>query len=171
MSNSVKDYRVNGRPVSEFDLAILLAGQFGLPAPFLAGEMRACQQAREIVPHMVTVQTKEGLSDLSALHLAPSEARRLIRERSAEAVERANAGEFAPVVWPGPYRLEIQMRAESYKPEQAGPGMEFVNRHTMAWHARDFASVFEFATYSRVPQGQAFLTPRDWRRSFRGRKG
>jgi D-amino peptidase len=169
MSNTIKDYRVNGVPTSEFDLSILLAGHFGIPAPFFAGEMLACQQAKEIVPNIVTVETKEGMGVLCALHLAPVEARRLIREKSVEAVERANAGEFKPVVWKAPYKLEVEMRAEAYKPEQAGPGKEWIDRRTMAWYAADIASVFDFSVYDKKPAGRAFITPADWKRRHKKR--
>ncbi|MCW8130259.1 MAG: M55 family metallopeptidase [Planctomycetota bacterium] len=169
MSNSITDYRVNGVPTSEFDLSILLAGHFGIPAPFFAGEMRACAQAKEIVPNIVTVETKEGMGVLCALHIAPVEACRLIREQSAEAVAKANAGAFEPVVWKAPYKLEVQMRDETYKPEQAGPGKEWINRHTMAWYAQDLLSVFEFSVYDRQPAPKARCTPDIWKRAHKKR--
>lgn len=169
MSGSVKDYRLNGKPVSEFDLSILLAGHFGIPAPFFSGDNLACKQAREIVPNIVTAETKEGMGVLCALHKSPLEARRLIRERSAEAVQRANAGAFEPVVWKAPYKLEAEMRAETYKSEKAGPGMEWINRRTMAWYGADLVSVFDFSFYNKVPQGRGFITPAEWKRRHKKR--
>jgi D-amino peptidase len=169
MTSSIKDYRVNGKATSEFDLSILLAGHFGIPAPFFAGEMRACQQAKEIVPNIVTVETKEGMGVLCALHLSPVEARRRIREMSADAIKRANSGEFEPVVWKGPYKLEVEMRAETYKPEQAGPGKEWIDARTMAWYAADFPSVFDFAVYDKKPLAKSFITPVEWRRRHKKR--
>lgn len=169
MSRSVKDYRVNGRAASEFDLSILLAGHFGLPAPFFSGEVRACRQAHEIVPNIVTVETKEGMSIECALHLAPVEARRRIRAGAADAIERANTGEFEPVVWQAPYRVKIEMRGETYKAEQAGAGMEWVNPRTMAWHARDIAAVFDFAVYGKAPGKAAAISPAQWRSAHKKR--
>ena len=167
MSLETKDYRINGVATSEFDLAILLAGQFGLPAPFLSGEKLACAQGRELVPNMVTVETKEGMGVLCALHRMPGEVRKEIRAKSAEAVRRTNKGEFAPVVWKAPYKLEIELRGETYKPADAGPGMEWIDARTMAWFAKDFASVFEFSVYNKKPQAAAFVTPAEWKKAHK----
>jgi D-amino peptidase len=167
MSHEIKDYKVNGKPVSEFDLAILLAGELGIPAPFLSGERRACKQAQELVPNMVTVDTKEGMGVLCALHRTPGVVRDEIREKSAEAVRKTNAGEFEPVVWKAPYKLEVVMRNESYKPSETGPGKEYINAHTMAWFAKDFSSVFDFAVYGRVPKEKAQCTAAEWKRAHK----
>ena len=60
------------------------------------------------MPGMVSAAVKEGLSELAAIHLAPVDARRLIRERIQEAV--AKAGEIKPLVAQPPVVLEIERR-------------------------------------------------------------
>ncbi|MCZ7647948.1 MAG: M55 family metallopeptidase [Planctomycetota bacterium] len=152
MSKGVKDYRINGRAVSEFDLAILIAGELGLPAPFLSGERNACRQARRFVPGIVTVETKEGLSIESAIHRSPIAVRAEIRERSAAAIEKARQGKVKPVRAKSPCTLEIEMREPHYKPEQAAPWKTFVNSRTMRWHAPDIITLLNFAFYNQSPR-------------------
>jgi hypothetical protein len=57
----------------------------------------------------------------------------------------------------------VEMRAETYKPEQAGPGQEWIDARTMAWYAADFASVFDFSVYGKKPPGKSFITPAQWK--------
>ena len=55
---------------------------------------------------IVTAPVKEGLSDLCAIHLAPVDARKLIRERIQEAVKVAE--EIEPLRAEGPVVMEIE---------------------------------------------------------------
>jgi len=77
---------------------------------------------------MVSAAVKTGLSLTSAIHLAPVDARRLIRERVQEAVARA--GKIAPLTMPGPLVMEI-VREEPW-PAQIREGAERVDAFTSA---------------------------------------
>lgn len=101
------DYiKINGRIVGEIAQWALYWGAAGMPFIFLSGEADACTEARELIPEIETAAVKRGLSRNSAISLSPVEARRLIREGVAGAVERHRATPVKPTVWPGPYVLE-----------------------------------------------------------------
>jgi D-amino peptidase len=151
MSGGV-EFRVNKRPAGEFTMSMLIGGELGLPSSFFSGEKLACAQARELVPGIVTAETKEGLSVEGALHSTPPVARKLIREKSIEAVEATRAGKFKPLVWEGPFELEVEYTKPMYKPEDAKPGMRYVNDRTMEWRADTFVECFEFYRSGTAPE-------------------
>ncbi|MGI6209395.1 MAG: M55 family metallopeptidase [Anaerolineae bacterium] len=147
MSKSIKAYRVNGREVGEMELAAYLAGELGIPWIFTSGDLHACREAEEWVPGMVSAAVKEGLSELAAIHLAPVDARRLIRERIQEAV--AKAGEIKPLVAQPPVVLEIERR-EPGPLEVLGDG-ERVDAFTVRWTGQSMWEVFNRSRGVVVP--------------------
>ena len=146
MSKSIKAYRVNGREVGEMELVAYLAGDLGFPWIFTSGDSHACREAEQWVPGIVTAAVKEGLSDLSAIHLAPVDARKLIRERIREAV--AHAGEVEPLVAKPPVVMEVENREPG--PVTLRPGAERVDAFTVRWTGQSLWDVFNMA-YSGKP--------------------
>lgn len=101
------DYiKINGTVIGEIAQWALYWGVVGMPFIFLSGEKDACAEARDLIPDMETVAVKQGLSRNSAISLSPVEARRLIGEGVARAVDRHRSTPVRPTVWPGPYVLE-----------------------------------------------------------------
>jgi len=147
MSKSIKAYRVNGRDVGEMELAAYLVGDLGIPWIFTSGDLHACRESEAWVPGIVTAAVKEGLSELSAIHLAPVDARRLIRERIQEAV--AKAGEIKPLVAQPPVVLEIERR-EPGPLEVLGDG-ERVDAFTVRWTGQSMWEVFNRSRGVVVP--------------------
>ncbi len=84
MSTSLAEFRVNGRPVSEFELNAWAAALLKVPSVFLSGDKAACAHARRLVPRISTTAAKEGLGEAS-MHLHPAEA----AERIAAGVKAA----------------------------------------------------------------------------------
>ncbi len=147
MSKSIKAYRVNGRDVGEMELAAYLAGDLGIPWIFTSGDLHACRESEAWVPGIVTAPVKEGLSELSAIHLAPVDARKLIRERVREAV--AKAGEIEPLVAKAPVSMEIEWR-EPGPAEVKGDG-ERVSPFAVRWTGPSMWEVFNRARGTVVP--------------------
>lgn len=144
-SKVVKAYRVNGRPVGEMEQAAYLAGELGIPWVFTAGDEHACREAEDWVPHMVTAPVKRGLSLESAIHLAPVDARALIRERVQLAVQRAAL--IAPIRPEPPVIMEIELREPG--PLELRSGGERVDAFTTRWVGDSFWEVFHRAIYGR----------------------
>ena len=80
MSTTLLEFRVNGGPVSEFELNAWAAAELKVPSVFISGDANACAHARRLLPRMATVATKENIGE-ATVHLHP-----------AEALERISAG-------------------------------------------------------------------------------
>lgn len=112
-SRSIEYYRLNGRPIGEFGCRAALAGSYGIPTLFLAGDDQAVREAKQLVPDLVGVATKRGLGIEAALHLSPARSREQIRAAATEAMGRIRW--IPPYRVAGPYALEIR-----YLEEQQG---------------------------------------------------
>lgn len=106
-SIAVETYKINGRLIGEFGARAILAGSFGVPTVFLAGDDKAADEARRMVPGIVTAAVKEGLGLELACHLSPVAARTLIREKAAEAIRSIDR--IPPTVLDPPYEQEIRL--------------------------------------------------------------
>lgn len=144
MSRGVR-YRVNGREIGEMGMAACLAGHLGIPWIFTSGDLHACRESEAWVEGIVTAPVKEGLSELCAIHMAPADARRLIRKRIRKAVKKA--GEIAPLAVEGPVEMEVQ-REEPW-PEEIRPGAERVDAYTVRMRGDTFWEVFHHFFYGK----------------------
>ena len=136
MTRDLSVYRVNGREIGEMQFAAYLCGQQGVPWIYTSGDLHACRESEAWVPGIVTAAVKEGLSELSAVHMAPVDARALIRESIQEAVEQF--GQIEPLVADSPVALEVQQPTPL---EQTSSGAERVDDFTQRWTGDDFPEV------------------------------
>ena len=112
-SKSIEYIRINGVEVGEFGARAALAGALGVPTVFVSGDDTMMAEARALVPGIFRAQVKTGLGPQIALHLAPEDARDLIRSAAAEAT--AHVHDIPPYVIPGPpyeQRLKIWARTD-----------------------------------------------------------
>ena len=80
--------RVGELEVGEFGVAALLAGESGVPALYLSGDDKAAEEARALVPGIVTTVVKTGVRREAAAFCVPDEARARMRA-DVEAALRA----------------------------------------------------------------------------------
>ena len=88
---------INGRETGEFGLNSALAGFYGVPSVFLAGDYAATREAEAFVPGITTAAVKWAVGRYSAKCLHPKESGRLITAKVKEAL-------FKP--FPPPRRVE-----------------------------------------------------------------
>lgn len=133
----VHHVRVNGRAVAEAGINGYYAGALGVPVALLAGDDRACADARELFPGIVTVETKRAITRYSADMLAPARACQLIRDAAAQAV--AGAARLQPVQASLPVEIEVEF-ADAGQADGAAlmPGSERRDAVTLAYRAPDF---------------------------------
>ncbi len=93
-------FKINGLELGEFGCRAALAGSLGVPTVFISGDDTMLAEARALIPNIYGAQVKIGLGQQLALHLAPEDARDLVRDTAAQAA--AHLGEIAPFVIPGP---------------------------------------------------------------------
>ncbi len=105
-SEHIAHMELNGVAMGEFGCRAALAGSMGVPTLFVSGDDKMAAEARALVPEIVTAEVKVGYAPQLALHLAPPDARQLIRDKAAQAT--ALIGRVTPYVLPGPpYTHEI----------------------------------------------------------------
>ncbi|MFO7637120.1 MAG: M55 family metallopeptidase [Clostridia bacterium] len=132
-NHQVWDYTINGLSLGEFGQFALCACMMGVTPVFASGDEALCREAMALLPGMETVAVKKGRepgtgeqwsheeydrANDSALHLAPSKARRLIEEGSQKALERwkAHKDSFSMLKMDPPYVKKVWFRASGNAP-------------------------------------------------------
>lgn len=97
------DLAINGVSIGEYGQLALCAMELGVPTILACGEEALAREAEALTPGVVTVSVKRGLLDdgldhlgvaayfgskLSAVHVSPRRARRMIREGAKRAAEK-----------------------------------------------------------------------------------
>ena len=86
--SAVQRIHINGRETGEFGLNSALAGYYGVPAVFLAGDFAATSEAEAFVPGITTAAVKWASGRYSAKCLHPKEAAKLIKSGAKEALTK-----------------------------------------------------------------------------------
>lgn len=136
-STWLQDVRFDGESTGEFGINAAIAGQFGVPVVFVAGDDQAVAQTRAFIGEQVEgAVVKWGLSSTAALHLHPEKAQDAIREGAERAMARIAAAK--------PYRLREGVTVELEFDHQARadqaellPGVERAGERTIAFRPED----------------------------------
>lgn len=134
---NVIDYRINDLSVGEYGMLALCAMELGVPTILACGEKALCEEAEALTPGVITVSVKTGLlpddgfrnstmeeyeaAKLSALHISPSKAVKLIREGALKAINKLKAEPCSfhyPKLSP-PYRTVVEYRAYTARNTEA----------------------------------------------------
>lgn len=106
---------MGGVRVGESGIIAGIAGTFGVPVVFVAGDTQTCTEvARLVGDTVVQAAVKKGLGRFAARNMAPADACRLIEEKVFEALtNRQN--------WPAPWKLPapVEFRVELNSPDQS----------------------------------------------------
>lgn len=107
-SQRVFEMKLNGIAVPEATFNAGIAGEYGVPVVFLAGDQTAGQEARRLVGPIETVPVKQAIGFYAAVMMQPEEAQRLIRAGVKRGVERRR--ELKPYKVEHPVKLEITFK-------------------------------------------------------------
>jgi D-amino peptidase len=124
---------VNGVAVGEFGLMAMLGASLGMKPIFGSGDEAFTKEAAALTPGIETVAVKRGLTpgtgdectyeeykdrNLSAVHLHPVVARKLIKEGAYKAVKRfiENKDSFSFPPMTPPFEIECKFRSEEGNP-------------------------------------------------------
>lgn len=110
MSGSVTEVSINGVSLPEAGMNALIAGRFGVPVVFIAGDKAVCRQAEELFGEVETVAVKKGIGEAS-LGLHPEMAREKIRAGVEKAL--SDIDRFKPYILDPPYTLVLKLKSES----------------------------------------------------------
>ena len=151
MSTDIRNWTFNGISLGEMGLQAAIAGHFGVPFVFATGDLHACREMEELIPGVVTVPVKVGLSRRSALQLPPARARELIREGARRAVSAI--GRVKPLKLESPIRFRDERVEPTWDEENPPAGWRVVNAHVVETEADDILDLL----------GKLYHYPRDWR--------
>jgi D-amino peptidase len=105
-SASVQGMWLNGREVGEIGVDAAIAAEYHLPVVMVAGDDKTCAEARSWIPGVVTCQTKKGTGPQSADLVPLEEARRLITQKTEEALAKRNEIRPIKITYPATIRWD-----------------------------------------------------------------
>jgi D-amino peptidase len=89
LGKEVQNLLLNGEPIGETRLNSLLAGHFGVPVAFVAGDDAVCAEAKSVLgDDLATFAVKDGIDMFTASCLHPEVAQQGIREGVAAALRQ-----------------------------------------------------------------------------------
>jgi len=120
---------INGRMTGEFGMNSALAGHYGVPSVYLAGDYAATVEAEAFVPGITTAAVKWALGRYSAKCLHPNVAAKLIKKMAKEALTKAFP---VPRVVDSPVEVKVKL-ATSTQADVSSliPSLERVDGTTM----------------------------------------
>lgn len=161
MSAPMRDWSFNGLSVGEMGLQALLAGHHDVPFVFCAGDVYACREMEALIPGIVTVPVKAGMSRLSACTTAPSKARDLIRRGAEKALDRV--GQIEPLKLSGPVLFRDVREEPTFDSENPPPFSRVIDERTREIEGEDITDVMHkiYPRFRRgwVPHGDDWWSP------------
>lgn len=106
-SATVQNLWLNDRKIGEIGIDAVVAGELGKPIIMVSGDDKACAEAADWIPGVVTCQVKTGITCQSARLLPLEKAHELIRTKAVEAINKMN--DIAPVVPAKPAVMRLEM--------------------------------------------------------------
>jgi len=134
---------LNGKPCSEFMLYSYAAALEGVPTVLLSGDLRLCEDSKDLHPGLFTVPTKEGFGGLVKCY-SPQRVREGLREAAGKAVSQ-DLGR-AKISLPEHFSLEICYKvAETAYRMQFFPGCRLKDDLTVVFESDSFYDVLNAA--------------------------
>ncbi len=143
-SGALKTVTLNGTEVGEYGLNAIVAGHFGVPVAFIAGDRAAVDMARSFIPGSEGLSVKDGIGFYAARTMHPLEA----REKITAGVRAALAKRIArpPLRLTMPITLEIELDNLPHTDTAAlVPGVERVSGRVVRYTANDALTIYKVA--------------------------
>jgi len=142
-SGALKVVRLNGKEVGEYGLNAMVAGHFGVPVVFIAGDRAAVEMAQDFIPGVDGLVVKDGIGFYAARTMHPLEAREKITAGVRAALVKRIARQ--PVKLGSSIILEIELDALSHADQVAlVPGVRR-NGRTVSYTATDALTIYRVA--------------------------
>lgn len=108
-TGNVMDFSINGLSLPEAGYCALVAGMYGVPVAFIAGDEAICEQAKDLFGDVETCSLKKGIG-ASVMGVHPDVACNMIRTGVEEALRNLNR--FRPFKLSPPYTMVLKMKNE-----------------------------------------------------------
>lgn len=135
----IVDISINGTSMTEAGINALIAGYYGVPVVFVAGDHALCEQVRALLGSVESVAVKEGIGD-AALCLHPEAARKQIHAGVENALRRLES--YEPYGMDPPYELKITYKDESWAAQGSTfPGAKRTSDWELTFESNDLMEV------------------------------
>ena len=135
MSTPMRNWTFNGISMGEMGLQAAIAGHHGVPFVFASGDLHACREMEALIPGIVTVPVKIGMSRQSALQIPPARAQKLIREGAKRAMDAI--GRVEPLRLESPILFRDERVEPTWDEEKPPEGWRVINSHAAGIEADD----------------------------------
>ncbi len=105
-SASIQGMWLNGREVGEIGVDAAIAAEHNVPVVMVSGDDKCCAEAQSWLPGVVTCQTKVGTGPQSADVLPVEEARRLVTQKTQEALAKQKETKLIKIEYPATIRWD-----------------------------------------------------------------
>jgi D-amino peptidase len=105
-SASIQGMWLNGRSVGEIGVDAAVAAEHKVPVVMVSGDDKTCAEARSWLPGVVTCQTKKGTGPQSADLVPVEESRRLITQKTKEALAKRQEIRPITITYPATIRWD-----------------------------------------------------------------
>lgn len=111
-SSGIQNLYLNGRKTGEIGLDAAIAGEYGKPVILVSGDDKACAEATEFLPGVVTAEVKTGCGLYGGRLLSRVKSGAIIREKTAEAVRQISSIKPCQAEHPVVLRVELTERSQ-----------------------------------------------------------
>jgi D-amino peptidase len=125
-STAVQNYWINGQKSGEIAIDAGIAGDHGIPVIMVSGDDKACHEAKDLLPNVVTAEVKKGVTWRGGMLLPPQKAYAVIKAKTKEAILKWK--EQSPLIYEKPIHLRVELIERGTLPLQyAKPYMTIID--------------------------------------------
>ena len=123
---------LNGKKIGEIGIDSGILGEKGIPVIMVTGCDKACREAEEFIPGVVTAEVKKSLDVAAALLLPAAKAEQVLIEKTKEAIKKMQEKAIKPVVCQKPveFTVELVQRNSAASLENGKPYLKQIDGRT-----------------------------------------
>ncbi|GEL78750.1 M55 family metallopeptidase [Tenuibacillus multivorans] len=106
MTFGVRNFFINDVAVGELGFNAYVAGYYGVPVILVGGDDQATEEAKEIIPNIITAPVKQTITRSAVKTLTPKKSSKLLREKTIQAMEQIT--QIEPLIPPEKPTLRIE---------------------------------------------------------------
>lgn len=106
MIHAVRNLYIDDHQIGEMGLNAYVAGYFGVPVLFVAGDDQATKEAKDLIPNVTTLAVKETISRSAVKSITPKKAGELLTTKVTQSLE--NRHTIKPLMPPKKPTLRIE---------------------------------------------------------------
>jgi D-amino peptidase len=147
------DVIINGKNVGEPELNAMMAGWFGVPLIFLAGDEAATKEIKRFIPKIETVATKKALGRRASMSRHPEENRARIKKGAEKALTKIK--QIKPLVPRKPIKLGVNFwMVDMADVCEVIPGVKRTGSRSVEYKSDSYWDIYGmFLTIMRVAAG------------------